>query len=153
MNTEVIWNFLTTQGADFGLKLLGAIAAWILGRWLIGLSVSLIGKVLQRGKHLDHTLIPYLKSIINVARTVVLVLRPYKVGNSITAGGVTGSVLTTDNVNTILGSNKIFSDNIQNFSTQPVRRVNCVAKVAIHRPPGPGRGRHRQREPLAGARH
>jgi small conductance mechanosensitive channel len=27
MNTEVIWNFLSTQGADFGLKVLGALAA------------------------------------------------------------------------------------------------------------------------------
>ena len=184
MNTEVIWNFLTTQGADFGLKLLGAIAAWVLGRWLIGLTVNLIGKGLERGKQLDHTLIRYLKSIIGVALTVVLVLaildifgikttsfaallagaglaigtawggllshfaagvflqvlRPYKVGDFITAGGTTGTVqelglftttvLTPDNVNTVLGNNKIFSDNIQNFSTQPVRRVDCVAKVA-----------------------
>ena len=184
MNTEVIWNFLTTQGADFGLKLLGAIAAWVLGRWLIGLTVNLIGKGLERGKQLDHTLIRYLKSIIGVALTVVLilaildifgvkttsfaallagaglaigaawggllahfaagvflqVLRPYKVGDFITAGGVTGTVqelglftthiLTPDHVSTILGNNKVFSDNIQNFSAQPVRRVDAVAKVA-----------------------
>lgn len=32
MNTEAIWTFLSTQGADFGLKLLGAIAAWVVGR-------------------------------------------------------------------------------------------------------------------------
>lgn len=32
MNMEIVWNFLTTQGADFGLKILGAIAAWVLGR-------------------------------------------------------------------------------------------------------------------------
>ena len=39
-------------------------------------------------------------------------------------------MLTPDNVQTIIGNNKIFSDTIQNFSTLPVRRVDCVAKVA-----------------------
>ena len=48
MNTEVIWNFLTTQGADFGLKLLGALAAWIIGRWLISMALRLLGAGLQR---------------------------------------------------------------------------------------------------------
>ena len=68
------------------------------------------------------------------------VLRPYKVGDFINAGGTLGTVaelglftttvLTPDNVTTIVGNNKIFSDNIQNFSAQPFRRVDCVAKVA-----------------------
>ena len=38
MNMEVIWNFLSTQGADFALKIVGAVAAWIIGRWLIGIA-------------------------------------------------------------------------------------------------------------------
>ncbi len=68
------------------------------------------------------------------------VLRPYKVGDFISAGGVVGTVtelglfattLTTpDNVMTVVGNGKIFGDNIQNFSALPVRRVDCVAKVA-----------------------
>ncbi len=29
MNTEAVWQFLSTQGADFGLKVLAAIAAWV----------------------------------------------------------------------------------------------------------------------------
>ena len=184
MNTELIWNFLSTQGADFGLKILGAIAAWVVGRWLINLAVGLIGGGMERAKKLDQTLIRYLKSIISVALTVVLilaildifgvkttsfaallagaglaigaawsgllahfaagvflqVLRPYKVGDFISAGGTTGTVtelglfattiLTPDNVTTVVGNNKVFSDNIQNFSTQAFRRVDCLAKVA-----------------------
>ena len=39
-------------------------------------------------------------------------------------------MLTPDNVQSVIGNNKIFSDTIQNFSTLPVRRVDCVAKVA-----------------------
>ena len=184
MNTEVIWNFIVTQGADFGLKVLGAIAAWIIGRWLIGIAVRLIGVAMERGGRIDMTLIRYLKSILSVMLTVVLimaildifgirttsfaallagaglaigaawsgmlanfaagiflqVLRPYKVGDFISAGGVTGTVkelglfattiLTPDNVTTIVGNNKAFGDNIQNYSTEAFRRVDCVAKVA-----------------------
>ena len=68
------------------------------------------------------------------------VLRPYKVGDFIAAGGVTGTVkelglftttiVTMDNVTTVVGNGKAFGDNIQNFSALPVRRVDCVAKVA-----------------------
>ncbi|NCT99109.1 MAG: mechanosensitive ion channel family protein [Comamonadaceae bacterium] len=184
MNTEVIWNFIVTQGADFGLKVLGAIAAWVIGRWLIGIAVRLIGVAMERGGRIDMTLIRYLKSILSVLLTVVLimaildifgirttsfaallagaglaigaawsgmlanfaagiflqVLRPYKVGDFISAGGVTGTVkelglfattiLTPDNVTTIVGNNKAFGDNIQNYSTEAFRRVDCVAKVA-----------------------
>ena len=45
-------------------------------------------------------------------------------------GLFTTTIVTPDNVTTIVGNNKIFSDNIQNYSTLPVRRVDCVAKVA-----------------------
>jgi small conductance mechanosensitive channel len=55
MNMEVVWNFLSTQGADFGLKILGAIAAWVIGRWLISLAVRLIGAALEKGKKIDST--------------------------------------------------------------------------------------------------
>ena len=65
------------------------------------------------------------------------VLRPYKVGDFISAGGTTGTVkelglfattiLTPDNVTTVVGNNKVLSDNIQNFSHEPFRRVDCVA--------------------------
>ena len=45
----------TTAGAilvAFGLRALGAIAVWIVGRWLIGLVVRLLGRVLTR-QHVD----------------------------------------------------------------------------------------------------
>ncbi|MEM5386581.1 mechanosensitive ion channel family protein [Paraburkholderia phymatum] len=68
------------------------------------------------------------------------VLRPFKVGDFVTAGGVTGTVqelglfgttiITPDNVLTIVGNNTIFSGVISNFSAQPVRRVELTAKVA-----------------------
>jgi small conductance mechanosensitive channel len=78
--------------------------------------------------------------LANFAAGVFLViLRPFKVGDVIAAGGVTGTVReiglfsttinTPDNVLTYVGNNRIFSDNIQNFSANPYRRVDRVAQL------------------------
>ena len=74
------------------------------------------------------------------AGAFMIVLRPFKVGDFVTAAGVTGTVkeiglfvtamVTPDNVLTMLGNNKIFSDTIQNFSANPFRRVDLKAQLA-----------------------
>jgi len=74
------------------------------------------------------------------AGVFLIVLRPFKVGDFITAGGTTGTVLevglfvttilTPDNVHTFVGNNKIFADNIQNFSSNTYRRVDLTAQIA-----------------------
>lgn len=184
MNMEAIVNFLSTQGADFALKLLGALVAWIVGRWIISLVIRAFGAAMAAGKKIDATLANYLKSILGVVLNIILVLavldifgvkttsfaallagaglaigaawsgllghfaagifmqvlRPFKVNDFVQAGGVTGTVheiglfgttiVTPDNVMTIVGNNKVFSESIQNYSTLPHRRVDCVAKVA-----------------------
>lgn len=73
------------------------------------------------------------------AGAFLIVLRPFKVGDFITAGGVTGTVRevglftttldTPDNVHTIVGNNKIFGDNIQNFTVNAFRRVDLKAQL------------------------
>ncbi|MBD2609096.1 mechanosensitive ion channel family protein [Scytonema hofmannii FACHB-248] len=73
------------------------------------------------------------------AGAFLIVFRPFKVGDFISAGGVTGTVVelgifattinTPDNVMTIVGNNKISSDNIQNFSANAYRRVDLVAQL------------------------
>jgi small conductance mechanosensitive channel len=79
--------------------------------------------------------------LANFAAGAFLVfLRPFKVGDAVTAGGVTGTVYSIglfgttinapDNVLTIVGNNKIFSDNIQNFSANPFRRVDLSATIS-----------------------
>jgi len=78
--------------------------------------------------------------LANFAAGAFLVMfRPFNVGDFITAGGVTGTVEeiglfvttlnTPDNVRTIIGNNKIFADNIQNFSANAYRRVDLVAQL------------------------
>jgi len=74
------------------------------------------------------------------AGVFLIVLRPFKVGDFITAGGITGTVqeiglfvttvLTPDNVHTFVGNNKLFSDNIQNYSSNPYRRVELTAQIS-----------------------
>jgi small conductance mechanosensitive channel len=70
----------------------------------------------------------------------LIVLRPFKVGDFITAGGITGSVQeiglfatsinTPDNVLTIVGNGKVFGDTIQNFTHNPFRRVDLKCQLA-----------------------
>jgi small conductance mechanosensitive channel len=166
-----------------GLKILGAIAIWIIGRWLIGLVLRMMGTALTRQK-IDPTLIRYIHSavaaILNIALVIavlgffgvettsfaaliaaagvaigmawsgllsnfaggvfLVILQPFKVGDFITAAGVTGTVdeiglfattiNTPDNVKTMVGNGKVFGDTIQNFSANPYRRVDLTAQLA-----------------------
>jgi small conductance mechanosensitive channel len=174
-----IWQLISTHAPAFGLKVLAALAAWLVGRWLIGFAMRLLVKGMKRSDNIDATLSHYLKSIVQFALNVVLVLaildifgvsttsfaallagaglaigtawggllthfaagvfmqvlRPYKVGDVVSIGGLTGTVkelglfgttlVTAENVVAIMGNNKVFSETISNFSTLPVRRVDC----------------------------
>ena len=74
------------------------------------------------------------------AGAFMLVLRPFKVGDFVSVGGITGTVhelglfgttiVTPDHVMTVVGNGKIFADTIQNFSALPVRRVERTAQLA-----------------------
>lgn len=174
--------FIATA-TDVGLKILAAIAFWVIGRWLIGLVLNMVRASLERQK-VDPTVLRYLGSVITVTLNVLLVvgilgyfgiqtttfaaliaaagvaigmawsgllahfaagaflvvLRPMKVGDFVTVGGVTGTVMelglfattinTPDNVQTVIGNNKVFSDTIQNFTVNPFRRVDLKCQLA-----------------------
>jgi small conductance mechanosensitive channel len=74
------------------------------------------------------------------AGAFMMVLRPFKVGDFVSVGGVTGTVrelglfgttiVTPDNVLTLVGNGKIFGDTIQNFSALAYRRVDRTAQLA-----------------------
>jgi small conductance mechanosensitive channel len=183
MNAEAVWQLLITQGVSLGIKVLAAMATWIIGRWLIGLALRVFTKALTHRKRFDATLAAYLHSIVGVVLNIVLVLavldifgvkttsfaallagaglaigtawggllahfaagvfmqvlRPFKVGDYIQAGGVTGTVkeiglfgttlVSPDSVHTIIGNNAVFGGAIQNYSVIPHRRVDCRAKL------------------------
>ena len=70
----------------------------------------------------------------------LIILHPFKVGDFVTVAGVTGTIMeiglfvttinTPDNVQTLVGNGKIFSDTIQNFTTNPYRRVELKCQLA-----------------------
>jgi small conductance mechanosensitive channel len=156
---------------QFGLKILGAIALWLIAQRLIDFGLKLVKRAF-RGQNVDPTLINYLLNIIGVTLRIILVVailgffgvettsfaallagagiaigaawggllanfaagaflivfRPFKVGDFITTAGVTGTVaelgLFTTSINTL---DNVFT--IQNYSTNPFRRVDLVAQI------------------------
>jgi small conductance mechanosensitive channel len=163
-------------------KIVGALLLWAGGRWLIGLTVRMLGRALG-GERFDPTLSRYMQRGLAVLLNAVLIvailgffgvetttfaallaaggiaigvawggllanfaagaflvfLRPFKVGDVVTVGGVTGTVdavglfgttlNTPDNVVTIIGNNKVFSDTIQNYSANTYRRIDLTATI------------------------
>jgi small conductance mechanosensitive channel len=74
------------------------------------------------------------------AGVFLMVLRPFKVGDMVTVAGITGTIKeiglfsssldTADNIRTYIGNTKIFGDTIQNYTTNPYRRVELKAQLA-----------------------
>ena len=176
-------DLIVTTATDIGVKIAGAIAFWVIGRWLIGVAVNMVRTGLERQKA-DPTVLRYLGSVITVTLNVLLVvgilgyfgiqtttfaaliaaagvaigmawsgllsnfaagaflvvLRPMKVGDFVMVAGVTGTVTelglftttlnTADNVHAIIGNSKVFTDTIQNYSTNAYRRVDLKCQLA-----------------------
>ena len=61
MNKEDISRYqdlLMTTATEVGLKVLAAVAFWVIGRWLIGVAVSMVRSSLERQK-VDPTVLRY----------------------------------------------------------------------------------------------
>jgi small conductance mechanosensitive channel len=180
---QSIQNFFGTTVSELAIKILAAIAFWIIGRWLIGRVISVMQAAMNRNA-VDPTLTKYLGSIVAITLNIalvlgilgyfgiqttsfaamlagagvaigaawsgmlgnfaagafMLVLRPFKVGDFVQIGGITGTVhelglfgttvVTPDNVFTLVGNGKVFSDTVMNYSARPVRRVERTAQLA-----------------------
>jgi small conductance mechanosensitive channel len=178
------FNDLIVQYAtNFGLKILGAVALWIVGGIFINVISGMASRSMKSRK-VDATLVIYITATIRVAMRIALViailsvfgiettsfaaliaaagiaigaawsgllsnfaagtflmiLRPFKVGDMITAGGVTGDVVeiglfattihTVDNLRVIVGNTKILADNVINYHATDYRRVDLTAQLA-----------------------
>jgi small conductance mechanosensitive channel len=174
---------LIDYGSRFGLKLVGAVALWVVGSMVI----NTISRLAERGmtaRRVDATLIRYSQAALRVVMRIALViavlsifgiettsfaaliaaagvaigvawsgllanfasgiflmiLRPFKVGDVIAAGGVTGTVVeiglfastihTAENLCVTVGNNKLFADNIINYSANEYRRVDSSLQLA-----------------------
>ncbi len=152
-------------GIRFGIRVIGAIALCIIGRAVVNFVGRLINRWLVH-QHLDPTLGRYIASAATIVPNIILIIallgifgvetttfaaviaagvflvifRPFKTGDFVSAGGVIGTVQeigmfatsfdTPDNVRTIVGNNKVVGDTIQNFSANPYRRVDLTAQLA-----------------------
>ena len=177
-----IQDLIIDTATDVGIKVLGAIALWVIGRWLIGFALRMVRGALER-QQIDPTVVRYVGSVVNVTLNILLavgilgyfgiqtttfaalfatagiaigaawagllsnfaagvfliVLRPFKVGDFVIAGGVNGTIkeiglfsstiITPDNVSTIVGNSKILGDTIQNFSNTTYRRVDLKCQL------------------------
>ncbi len=180
---QSIQTYLSTTVTELGMKILAAIAFWIVGRWLIGRVIAVMQAAMNRN-HVDPTLTKYLGSIVAIALNItlvigilgyfgiqttsfaamlagagvaigaawsgmlgnfaagafMLVLRPFKVGDFVSINGITGTVtelglfgttiVTPDNVFTLVGNTKVFGDTVMNYSARPARRVERTAQLA-----------------------
>jgi small conductance mechanosensitive channel len=73
MNIQGILDTAAVQLTTFGLKVAGAIAVWIVGRYLISLAVRLVSAALTRN-NVDPTILRYLGNIISVTLNIILVI-------------------------------------------------------------------------------
>lgn len=56
-----------------GIRVLEALALWIVGRWLIGVAIAIIGRGMSRQK-IDPTLIRYIQNAVAAILNIVLVI-------------------------------------------------------------------------------
>jgi small conductance mechanosensitive channel len=73
LNLSAMMQTVTAVLTAVGLRLLGAIAIWIIGRWLIGIALRMIGSALRKQK-IDPTLIRYIHSAVAALLNIVLVI-------------------------------------------------------------------------------
>ena len=72
-NLSAMMQTVTTILTTVGLKILGAIAIWMVGRWLISLALRVMGSALTKQK-VDPTLIRYLHSTVAALLNIALVI-------------------------------------------------------------------------------
>jgi len=166
-------------GAEYGIKIIGAIAIFVIGKWVAKKLSGLVKKLMDRGE-IDSTLSAFIASIVDIILMIVVVLaavnnlgidttsfiallgaaglaiglalqgtfgnigsgvililfRPFEVGDFISAGGESGTVeaitlfnttlLTPDNKVILIPNAAVAGGNITNFSAKEERRVDFV---------------------------
>ena len=182
MNTEKMITQGTEMAIFYGPKLIGAIAVWIIGGWVLKAIGRGVEKALTKGKT-DPSLMPFLMGLINgllrvllvitvlgmlgiemtsfiailgaaglavgmalsgtlqnfAGGAMILIFKPFKVGDVIEAQGYTGSVSeiqifntilkTPDNKTIIVPNGGLSTSSMVNYSTEAKRRVDWTIGV------------------------
>jgi small conductance mechanosensitive channel len=180
METEIIYeniDIIKEMVMEFGMKLIYAIVVLIIGLWAIKLIMRGVSKLMAK-RHIDASLIPFLKSMLNMllktllaisvlsmlgiemtsfiallgaaglavgmalsgtlqnfaGGVMILIFRPFNVGDFIEAQGYKGTVkeiqifitiLTTpDNKTIIIPNGPLSNNSLINYSSQTTRRID-----------------------------
>jgi len=73
MNFDSVYQVISNFIAEYGLRIVGAIAILVLGRIGVGIITSIIGKVMQRAS-IDDTLTKFFTSVTRIALMVFVVI-------------------------------------------------------------------------------
>lgn len=174
---QVVIDLVAGYALEYGLILIGAVIALIIGLWIIKLMVNAAGKMMTN-QNIDPSLVPFLKSILNIGlkaalftsvagmvgiemtsfiailgaaglavglamqgtlqnfagSVMILLFKPFKVGDVLEAQGYTGLVKEIQIFNTIMTTpdNKIIiipngglaNSSMVNYSAMGTRRVD-----------------------------
>lgn len=182
-NAEKILTRVYEILAEYGLKVVGAVLIFLVGRWVAKLLSRLMTRVLTKAK-VDPTLVPFIEnlgytimlvfvviaalgqagvqttsliavlgaaglavglalqgSLANFASGVLLlVFKPFRVGDYVTVGGVSGTVQaiqifntvlnSPDNVRIVVPNGQVTGGSISNYTINGTRRVDLVVSVS-----------------------
>ncbi|HYV82118.1 MAG TPA: mechanosensitive ion channel family protein [Pyrinomonadaceae bacterium] len=73
MNWQSLGQSIVLWGAQFGIKILGAILLWVVGRALIHFAISLLKRALMK-RPIEPTVINYLTSTVSILLNITLVV-------------------------------------------------------------------------------
>jgi small conductance mechanosensitive channel len=176
-------NLAATLVTTWGVKVVAAIALFVVGQWVARWMRKWIRNGLERGK-MDPTLVPFLSSMVYylavafvvvavlgtlgiptaslvallgaaglalalalqgtlsnfAAGVMLLIFRPFQVGDYVEVGGTAGSVVaigifstrlnTPDNVGITVPNSSVWGSTIRNFAANPTRRVDLVVGIS-----------------------
>ena len=183
LNMETILTTIYQYLAEYGLKILGAIIIFVVGKWLAKIISQITEKALIKAK-IEKTLAKFVRNLTNIGLLIfvviaalaslgvettqfavvigaaglaiglalqgslanfasgflMIVFRPFKVGDFIEAAGIKGTVKeiqifntilsTPDNLRAIIPNAQITGGNIINYTVNGKRRVDLVIGIS-----------------------
>ena len=121
------------------VKILIALAIYFIGRWIVRRIVRLLDAAFER-RQVDTSLRSFLRNTVKVVFTLILLMKPYRVGDFISAQGQSGTVreiklfstviTTGDNQTIYIPNNSIATAIIDNYSTSETRRVDWTIGIS-----------------------
>jgi small conductance mechanosensitive channel len=183
LSTNPLVNWLALHGIDWAIKIIFAVAIFVIGRWVVGMITGLMARALTKA-NVDPTLTGFLTKIVHVflmvavilgvldslgikttgllailgaaglaiglalqgslsnfaAGVMIIIFRPFKVGDFIEAGGTKGIVegisifntnmRTPQNQVVIVPNSQVGGGTITNYSVKETRRIDLTMGVS-----------------------